>query len=74
MRCWPLAIVLAACSSGGSGGTPAPHPDPVAKAPPDAGVVRPVPVDPGNTMHLDDDVGHGPRPAQPQRPGHPIDN
>jgi hypothetical protein len=72
MRRWFSVVVLAACSSGDRG--PVPKPDPTPKpAPADAAVARPVPIDPGNNMHLDDDVGHPTRPTPASHQGRPID-
>jgi hypothetical protein len=72
MRWLVVAIALAACSD-----TSAPAPQPVAPPPVGSAAVPrplgPVPVDPGNNMHLDDDVVRHPAPTGPARASHPID-
>jgi hypothetical protein len=68
-----VAIALAACSDKSPKQDP---PPPAASGGSNGAVPRPlgpVPVDPGNNMHLDDDVTHRPAQTGPQRQGHPID-
>ena len=67
MRRLAVVIALAAC-----GDKQAPAPEPAPSDPPRVTHAT-TPVDPGNGMHLDDDVAKRPAPSGPPRQGKPID-
>ena len=68
-----LLVVIAGC--GDRDATPRRDHEPPPPPPLDAGArsAGPVPIDPGNTLHLDDDVVKRPAPTGPSRQGKPID-